>query len=54
MGGIAAGRTGSPIGLHRVRVVAVDGLRIMVDGLEAIDRTPVIDVKPVLDKTAER
>ncbi len=44
----------NPIGLHRVRVVAVDGLRILVDGLEAIDRTPVIDVKPVLDKTAER
>ena len=44
----------NPIGLHRVRVTVVDGLRIQVDGLEALDGTPVIDVKPVLDKTAER
>ena len=44
----------NPIGLHRVRVTAVDGLRIEVDGLEALDKTPVIDVKPVLDATAER
>ena len=44
----------NPIGLHRVRVMAVDGLRIEVDGLEALDKTPVIDVKPVLDATAER
>ena len=44
----------NPIGLHRVRVVAVDGLRILVHGLEAIDGTPVADVKPVLDKAAER
>ncbi len=44
----------NPIGLHRVPVVAVDGLRIQVDGLEALDGTPVIDVKPVLDRTAER
>src|SRR5260370_776763 len=44
----------NPIGLHRVPVIAVDGLRIQVDGLEALDGTPVIDVKPVLDRTAER
>ena len=44
----------NPIGLHRVRVMAVDGLRIEVDGLEALDKTPVIDVKPVLDAAAER
>jgi len=44
----------NPIGLHRVAVIAVDGLRIQVGGLEALDGTPVIDVKPVLDKTAER
>ena len=43
----------NPIGLHRVRVVAVDGLRVLVHGLEAIDGTPVADVKPVLDKAAE-
>jgi tRNA-Thr(GGU) m(6)t(6)A37 methyltransferase TsaA len=38
----------NPIGLHRVRVAAVDGLRVLVQGLEAFDGTPVVDVKPVL------
>jgi tRNA-Thr(GGU) m(6)t(6)A37 methyltransferase TsaA len=38
----------NPIGLHRVRIVAVDGLRIRVQDLEAVDGTPVIDIKPVL------
>ena len=38
----------NPIGLHRVRVAAVDGLRVLVQGLEAVDGTPVVDVKPVL------
>jgi tRNA-Thr(GGU) m(6)t(6)A37 methyltransferase TsaA len=38
----------NPIGLHRVRVTAVDGARISVDGLEALDGTPVLDLKPVL------
>ena len=44
----------NPVGLHRVPVIAVDGLRVQVGALEALDGTPVIDVKPVLDKTAER
>jgi tRNA-Thr(GGU) m(6)t(6)A37 methyltransferase TsaA len=44
----------NPIGLHRVRIAEVVGLRMLVHGLEAIDGTPVADVKPVLDKTAER
>ena len=44
----------NPVGLHRVTVTAVDGLRIGVDALEALDGTPVIDVKPVLDAAAER
>ena len=39
----------NPIGLHRVEVVAVDGLRVRVRNLEAVDGTPVVDVKPVLD-----
>jgi tRNA-Thr(GGU) m(6)t(6)A37 methyltransferase TsaA len=38
----------NPIGLHRVHIVAVDGLRIRVRDLEAVDGTPVLDVKPVL------
>jgi tRNA-Thr(GGU) m(6)t(6)A37 methyltransferase TsaA len=41
----------NPIGLHRVWVVATQGLRVLVRPLEALDQTPVIDVKPVLDKT---
>jgi tRNA-Thr(GGU) m(6)t(6)A37 methyltransferase TsaA len=44
----------NPVGLHRVRVITIDGLRIQVGGLEALDGTPVIDVKPVLDRAAER
>ncbi|SCF13027.1 tRNA-Thr(GGU) m(6)t(6)A37 methyltransferase TsaA [Micromonospora viridifaciens] len=39
----------NPIGLHRVRVREVIGLRMRVADLEAVDGTPVLDVKPVLD-----
>jgi tRNA-Thr(GGU) m(6)t(6)A37 methyltransferase TsaA len=38
----------NPIGLHRVTVVAVDGLRMRVRDLEALDGTPILDVKPPL------
>ena len=38
----------NPIGLHRVEVAAIDGGRVRVRGLEAVDGTPVVDVKPVL------
>jgi len=44
----------NPIGLHRVQIVAVEELRIQVRPLEALDKTPVIDIKPVLDQTTER
>jgi tRNA-Thr(GGU) m(6)t(6)A37 methyltransferase TsaA len=44
----------NPIGLHRVRVVEVDGLRLRVRDLEALDGTPVVDVKPVLRDAGER
>ena len=44
----------NPIGLHRAQILAVEGLRILVSGLEALDHTPVIDIKPVLDPGAER
>ncbi len=44
----------NPVGLHRVQIVAVEGLRILVRPLEALDKTPVIDVKPVLDPATER
>lgn len=39
----------NPIGLHRVRVMEIAGLRIRVSGLEAIDGTPILDVKPVIE-----
>jgi tRNA-Thr(GGU) m(6)t(6)A37 methyltransferase TsaA len=39
----------NPIGLHRVGIVAIEGNRIRVRNLEAINHTPIIDVKPVLD-----
>ena len=38
----------NPIGLHTVRVIAIDGTNIGVDALEALDRTPIVDVKIAL------
>jgi tRNA-Thr(GGU) m(6)t(6)A37 methyltransferase TsaA len=46
----------NPIGLHRVQVLAIEasGLRVQVSDLEALDGTPILDVKPVLDPVADR
>lgn len=44
----------NPIGLHRVRVLAVAPARVEVDRLEAINGTPVLDLKPVLGDQTER
>lgn len=44
----------NPIGLHRAEILAVDGLRIQLSQLEALNGTPVLDIKPVLDPRAER
>jgi tRNA-Thr(GGU) m(6)t(6)A37 methyltransferase TsaA len=38
----------NPIGMHPVTVVAIDGARVLVSELEALDGTPIVDVKPVL------
>jgi tRNA-Thr(GGU) m(6)t(6)A37 methyltransferase TsaA len=38
----------NPIGLHDVEILAVEGNRLRVRPLEAVDGTPVLDVKPVL------
>jgi tRNA-Thr(GGU) m(6)t(6)A37 methyltransferase TsaA len=38
----------NPIGIHRVEVEAIDDNRLRVRDLEAIDGTPILDVKPVL------
>ena len=42
----------NPIGLHRVSVIEVDGLRVRVGELEALDGTPIVDLKPVLSMDA--
>ncbi|MFQ6330630.1 tRNA (N6-threonylcarbamoyladenosine(37)-N6)-methyltransferase TrmO [Nocardia sp. CWNU-33] len=40
----------NPIGLHEVTVTAVDGTIVTVDRLEALDATPILDIKPVLGR----
>lgn len=40
----------NPIGLHRVEITAVEGRRVRVHNLEAVDGTPILDLKPVLDE----
>jgi len=44
----------NPIGLHRVRILSIEGRRIYVRNLEALDGTPIMDVKPVLDPGLDR
>lgn len=44
----------NPIGLHRVTILAIDGLRVRVRNLEALNGTPIVDVKPALDAGTER
>jgi len=40
----------NPLGLHEVTVLGIDGLLLAVRPLEAIDGTPVVDIKPVLQR----
>jgi tRNA-Thr(GGU) m(6)t(6)A37 methyltransferase TsaA len=44
----------NPLGLHRVTVLAIDGNRVLVNHLEALDGTPIVDVKPVIGLPSER
>lgn len=44
----------NPIGLHTVEILAIDDTRIRVRNLEALDRTPIVDLKPVLGPVEER
>ena len=44
----------NPIGLHEVEVLAVEGTRVHVRPLEALDGTPVVDIKPVLRTVLDR
>src|SRR5262245_37863127 len=43
----------NPLGLHRVRVVEMTGNWLKVRPIEAIDGTPVVDVKSVLPCSAD-
>lgn len=40
----------NPVGLHRVSVLEVASLRLKVVPMEAVDGTPIIDIKPVLEQ----
>jgi len=44
----------NPIGLHSTTVLDIDGTTITVDRLEAIDGTPVLDIKPVIGEVEDR
>ncbi len=38
----------NPLGLHPVTVRSIEGSRLRIGAIEAIDGTPVVDIKPVL------
>jgi len=43
----------NPLGLHRVTVQEIVGCRLRIEPIEAIDGTPVVDIKPVLSSSAD-
>lgn len=44
----------NPIGLHRVSVLEIAGRSLRVAPIEAIDGTPIVDLKPLLGAVGER
>ena len=44
----------NPIGLHRVEILSIDGSTVRVSRLEAVDGTPILDLKPTLGPPSER
>lgn len=44
----------NPLGLHPVEIVAIDDQRIQVRDLEAVDGTPIVDIKPVIGQAGQR
>jgi tRNA-Thr(GGU) m(6)t(6)A37 methyltransferase TsaA len=44
----------NPVGLHRVSVLEIDGQNVKVAPIEAVDGTPIVDIKPVLSSLSER
>ena len=43
----------NPLGLHRVRVLEVKGTNLKIGPIEAVDGTPVVDIKPVLHESPD-
>ena len=44
----------NPIGLHDVEIVEIEGTRMRVRNLEALDGTPILDIKPMLEQPPDR
>jgi tRNA-Thr(GGU) m(6)t(6)A37 methyltransferase TsaA len=44
----------NPLGIHQVAVLAIDDVRVKVQGLEAVDGTPIVDVKSALEPPGQR
>jgi tRNA-Thr(GGU) m(6)t(6)A37 methyltransferase TsaA len=44
----------NPVGLHAVEILSIDGGNVRVSKLEALDGTPIVDVKPVLSSDVGR
>jgi tRNA-Thr(GGU) m(6)t(6)A37 methyltransferase TsaA len=44
----------NPLGIHTVTILDVDDLRLRVRGLEAIDGTPIVDIKSALGPRGQR
>jgi tRNA-Thr(GGU) m(6)t(6)A37 methyltransferase TsaA len=44
----------NPIGLHNVQILAINDTRVRVRNLEALDKTPIVDIKPLLEPIKER
>lgn len=44
----------NPIGVHSTIVTRVEGVKIEVSSLEALDGTPILDIKPALEPIADR
>jgi tRNA-Thr(GGU) m(6)t(6)A37 methyltransferase TsaA len=44
----------NPIGMHEAEITKINGVRIRVRHLEAMDGTPILDIKPVLGQMSKR
>ena len=44
----------NPIGLHRVSIEAIEDARLLVRNMEAVNGTPILDLKPLLGPATER